>query len=108
MAWRLIKRKDNVNLRFSEYESKIGACEPKRNFNYSVAYRAVAGQRPRKKQRAWPLLCNRRMKTRPFIGNGSLNSPTTLEELFKEVFSVGSVPRLYNEEPRSAQRIIER
>jgi hypothetical protein len=45
---------------------------------------------------------------RSFLGNGSVNTPTTIEELLKVVYSVGSSPRLYNEDPRPAARIIER
>jgi hypothetical protein len=33
--------------------------------------------------------------------------PTTIEELLKAVFSVGFIPRLYNEDPRSAELITE-
>jgi hypothetical protein len=36
-----------------------------------------------------------------------VNTPTTIEELLKAVFSVGSVPKLYNEDSRPAERIIE-
>jgi hypothetical protein len=31
----------------------------------------------------------------------------TIEELLEAVFSFGSVPRLYNKEPRPAEKIIE-
>jgi hypothetical protein len=34
--------------------------------------------------------------------------PITIEKLLKAVFSVGSTPRLYNENPRPAEKIIER
>jgi hypothetical protein len=51
---------------------------------------------------------NRRINKRPFLGNGSVNTPITIDELLKPVFSVGSVRRLYNEDPRPAERIIER
>jgi hypothetical protein len=43
---------------------------------------------------------------RPFLGNGSVNTPTTKEEVLKAVFSVVSVPRLYIEDPRPAELII--
>jgi hypothetical protein len=53
------------------------------------------------------LLFNRRINKRPFLGNVSVNTPTIIEKLLEAVFSVGS-PRLYNEDPRSAEWIIER
>jgi hypothetical protein len=36
-----------------------------------------------------------------------VNTPTTIEELLKAVFSVGSATRLYNEDPRLAESIGE-
>jgi hypothetical protein len=42
---------------------------------------------------------------RPFLGNGSVNTPTTIEDLLKAVFSVGSAPRLYKGDPGPAERI---
>jgi hypothetical protein len=33
---------------------------------------------------------------------------TTIEELLKAMFSVGSAPRLYNEDPRPAELVVER
>jgi hypothetical protein len=42
-----------------------------------------------------------------FLGNGSLNTPK-IEKLMKAIFSVGSVPMLYNEDLRSAELITER
>jgi hypothetical protein len=53
-------------------------------------------------------MCNRRINKRPFIGNGPVKTPTTIEELFREMFSVESAPRLYNEDPRPAERISEK
>jgi hypothetical protein len=53
-------------------------------------------------------MCNRSINKRPFVGNGSVNIPTTIEEMFKEMFSVESAPRLYNEDPRPAERISEK
>jgi hypothetical protein len=67
-----------------------------------VTNRPVARQSPRNKQRVQPLLCNRLINKRPFIGNASVNTPT-IEELLKAVFSVGSAPRLYNEDPKAAE-----
>jgi hypothetical protein len=55
-----------------------------------------------------PLLCNRRINQRPFLANGSVNTPTTIEELLKVVFSVEFAPKIRNEDPRPAERIIER
>jgi hypothetical protein len=72
-----------------------------------VAYTTVAGHRPRKKQRVRPLLCKRRINRRPFLGNGSVNTPT-IEKLLKAVFSVGSASRVYNEDTGPAERINER
>jgi hypothetical protein len=72
-------------------------------FKYNVMYTAVAGQRPRSKQRVRPLICNRRINKRSFLDNGSVNTPTTTGELLKAVFSVGSAQRLYNEDPRTAE-----
>jgi hypothetical protein len=43
-------------------------------FNYNMAYRPVAGQRPRNKLRVHPLLCNRWINKRPFLSNGSANT----------------------------------
>jgi hypothetical protein len=37
-----------------------------------------------------------------FLANGSINTATTIEELLKAVFSVGSSPRLYNKDYRPA------
>jgi hypothetical protein len=34
--------------------------------------------------------------------------PRILEALLKAAFSVGSAPRLFNEDPKSAEKIIER
>jgi hypothetical protein len=45
---------------------------------------------------------------RPFPGNRLVNTPTTIQELLEAVFSVGSAPRLYNEDPRPAEGITER
>jgi hypothetical protein len=45
---------------------------------------------------------------RPFLGISLVNTPTKIEELLKAVFSVGSAARLYNEDPRPAERMIER
>jgi hypothetical protein len=78
------------------------------NIDHTVAYRPVARQRPRNKERVQPLLCNRRINKRLFLGNGSVNTPTTIEDLLKAVFSVGSAPRLYNKDPRTAEVITER
>jgi hypothetical protein len=39
------------------------------------------------------------------LGNGSIDKPTTIEKLFKAVFSLGSTPRLYNEDPKPAERV---
>lgn len=55
-----------------------------------------------------PLLCSRIINKRPFLGNGSVNTPITIEKLLKAVFSVESALRIYNEEPMPAERIIER
>jgi hypothetical protein len=55
-----------------------------------------------------PLLCNRRISKRPFLGNGSVDTPTTIEDLLKAVISVRSAPRLYNVDHRPAELIIER
>jgi hypothetical protein len=41
---------------------------------YNVVYRSVARQRPRKKQRVQPLLCSRRINTRSFLNDGSVNT----------------------------------
>jgi hypothetical protein len=76
-------------------------------FIHIEAYRPVSRQRPRNKQRVQLFLCNRRTNKRPFLGNGSVNTPTT-DELLKAVFSVGSARRLYNEDHRSAELITER
>jgi hypothetical protein len=54
------------------------------------------------------LLCNRRISKLPFPGNGSVNTPTTIEELLKAVFPVVSAPRIYNENPRVAERVTEK
>jgi hypothetical protein len=70
-----------------------------------VAYKPVARQKPRNEQRVQPLLCNRRINTRPLLGNGSVNTPTTIEDVLKAVFSVGSSPRLYNVNPRPTELI---
>jgi hypothetical protein len=42
------------------------------------------------------------------LGYGLVNMPATIEELLKAVFSVGSTSRLYTEDPRPAERMIER
>jgi hypothetical protein len=55
-----------------------------------------------------PLLCNRRTNKWPFLGNGSVNTPTTIEDLLKAVISVGSAPRLYNVDHMPAELITER
>jgi hypothetical protein len=34
-----------------------------------------------------------------FLGNGSINTPTTIEEMLKAVFSVGFVPRIITGTP---------
>lgn len=54
------------------------------------------------------MLCNTRINKRTFLGNGSVNTPTTLNELLKVLFAVGSVPNLHNEDPRPAVLIIEK
>lgn len=72
----------------------------------TVAYRPDAGQRPRNK-RVRPLLCNRRIDKRSFLVNGSLNTPTKIEELLKSVFSVSSAPMLCSEDHRPAEEKIE-
>jgi hypothetical protein len=54
------------------------------------------------------LPCNRRINKQSFLGNGSINTPRTIEELLKAVFSVRSAQRLYNEDLRLAERITER
>jgi hypothetical protein len=38
-----------------------------------------------------------------FKPNGSVNAPTVIEEILKMVFSVGSSPRLHNEDLRPAE-----
>jgi hypothetical protein len=48
-------------------------------------------------------MCNRRINRRSFLCNGLENMYTTTEQLLKEAFSVGSGPRLYNEDPRPAE-----
>jgi hypothetical protein len=53
------------------------------------------------------LLYKRRINTRPLLGNESVNTYTTIEELLKAAFSVGSALGLYNEGPRSAEWMIE-
>jgi hypothetical protein len=53
------------------------------------------------KKRARPSIYNRRINKRSFLGNRSVN---TIEERLKAVFSVGSAPRLYNEDPRTDRR----
>jgi hypothetical protein len=50
---------------------------------------------------------NNEYDVRPFLSNGSLNTPTTTEELLKAVFSVGSAPMLYNEDPRPTALMTE-
>jgi hypothetical protein len=47
------------------------------------------------------------MNKRPVLGNGSVIKPALIEELLKAVFSVGSAPRLYNEDPRTAENNLE-
>jgi hypothetical protein len=55
-----------------------------------VAYRPVAREKPRNKQRVQPLLCNRRIN-KTFLGNGSVNSSrgnkhaSTTIELLSEI-----------------------
>jgi hypothetical protein len=70
------------------------------------------------------LLFNRRINKRPFLSNGSVDTPVTIENLLKAVFFVEPAPKICNEDPRpaallcspllcsallcSAERIIER
>jgi hypothetical protein len=72
-----------------------------------VEYRPVPGQKPRNKQRVRSLLCSRPINKRPFLDNRSVNTPITIEELLKAVFSAVSARRLYNEDFRPAERITE-
>jgi hypothetical protein len=54
------------------------------------------------------LLCKRRINKLPFLDNGSLNKSATIEELLIAVFSVGSAPTLYKEDPKAVELLIER
>jgi hypothetical protein len=38
----------------------------------------------------------------------AMKTQATIEELFETVFSVGPAPRLYNEDPRAAEGILEK
>jgi hypothetical protein len=40
--------------------------------------------------------------------SAATNAQETIEELLEVTFSVGSAPRLYNEDPKSAEGIIEK
>jgi hypothetical protein len=51
-------------------------------------------------QQVQPLLFNGQINKRPFLGNGSINTHTKIAELLKTVFSLGSSPRLHNEDLR--------
>jgi hypothetical protein len=42
------------------------------------------------------------------LSNGLLNTPKIIEKLLKAMYSVGSAPRLYNEDLRPADKMIER
>jgi hypothetical protein len=99
--------------RFIRYCGVCSCCyatTARRNVHCSVTAgkqvnntRAIARQKLRNK-RVQQLLCDRRINKRPFIDNGSINTPT-IEELLKAVFSVGSASRLYNEDPMPAEGI---
>jgi hypothetical protein len=65
-----------------------------------VAYRPVARQRPRNKQRVLPLLCSRRINKRPFLSNGSVSTLPQKRDAHNNivtvetgVFSMWPVPR---------------
>jgi hypothetical protein len=61
-----------------------------------VEYRPTARQRLRNKRRLHPLLCNRLINKRPFIGNGSVNTPTRIEEMLSaDFFSAECASKLY-------------
>jgi hypothetical protein len=69
-----------------------------------VAYRPVARQGPRNKQwdsgRCFVTVCTHVNNIRAIAKQQPI---TTIEELLKAAFSVGSAPRPYNEDPRPAE-----
>jgi hypothetical protein len=48
------------------------------------------------------------MNKGPFLGDGSVNTLTTIKEVLNALFSVGSAPRQYNEYPSPAEVMTER